>query len=151
MHATNIDQASAATLSGPEYAVRVEVLAYASAARRGDVLPAVMRLATARAEAEWTLRSRLVREVGPATPQASLDMACSFMPDAPEPRLLRAARSIAIAAATSCASARDRWLAFAHDDLMTAARLDAMDPTARGMLADLVGASAWAAQTKCAA
>ena len=66
------------------------------------------------------------------------------MPDAPEPRLLRAARSIAIAATITCCSTRAAWLAFAHHDLQDAARLDPMDATGRAMRADLVGASAWA-------
>ncbi len=123
---------------------------YASAAQRGDVLPACMRLATARAEAQWALRAAMVRVVGAASPQEVLDRACAFMPDAPEPRLLRAARSIAVAAIMTCCASRRAWLAFARRDLCDAARLDPMDPTARGMLADLVGANAWAFQAQAA-
>jgi len=146
MHGKNFEQAATVVSI-----LDTEVVAYTVAARRGDVLPVCMRLTEARAEAAWALRANLVRQAGPASPQASLDQACSFMPDAPEPRLLRAARSIAIAATTSCPCSRSRWLTFAHDDLVTAARLDPMDPTALGMLADLVGASAWTAQTRRAA
>jgi hypothetical protein len=145
MHGTNIEDAATVSMTITA-GDSVEVCAYTVSARRGDVLPVCMRLTAARADAEWTLRASLVRQAGPASPQESLDRACDFMPDAPEPRLLRAARSIAIAATTSCACTRSQWLTFAHDDLVTAARLDPMDPTARGMLADLVGASAWAAQ-----
>lgn len=128
-----------------------EVIAYAAAAARGDVLPVCMRLTSARADAEWSLRSQLVRKVGPACEPAALDRACSFMPDAPEPRLLRAARAMAAAAATPCAATRRAWLACAREDLVVAARLDSMDPTARSFLAELVGAQAWAAHHQCAA
>jgi hypothetical protein len=122
-----------------------EVIAYAAAAGRGDVLPVCMRLTAARAEADWSLRARLVRQVGPACEPVALDRACSFMPDAPEPRLLRAARAVASAAATPCAATRRAWLGCAHEDLVTAVRLDPMDPTARALLAELVGCHTWAA------
>lgn len=128
-----------ATMASEEL-TRAETIGYASACKRGDVLPACMRLASARAEAQWELRAALVREVGPVCPQDVLDRACAFMPDAPEPRLLRAARSIAAAATISCCASRRAWLAFARHDLLDAARLDPMDPTVRGMLADLMGA-----------
>ncbi len=131
-----------------------EAIAYAAAAARGDVLPVCMRLTSARADADWALRSHLVRKVGPACEPVALDRACSFMPDAPEPRLLRAARAMAAAAVTPCASTRRAWLACAHQDLALAAHLDPMDPTARALLAELVGAHAWAAphsHHRCAA
>ena len=131
-----------------------EVIAYSAAAARGDVLPACIRLTSARAEADWSLRSQLVRKVGPTCEPVALDRACSFMPDAPEPRLLRAARAMAAAEATACASTRRAWLVCAREDLTVAARLDPMDPTARGLLAELVGADAWAAcpsRHECAA
>ena len=132
-----------------------EVIAFAAAAARGDVLPVCMRLTSARADADWGLRSHLVRKVGPACEPVALDRACSFMPDAPEPRLLRAARAMAAAEATPCASTRRAWLGCAHEDLAVAARLDPMDPTARSFLAELVGAHAWAARPsshpRCAA
>jgi hypothetical protein len=73
------------------------------------------------------------------------------MPDAPEPRLLRAGRAMAAAAATPCAATSRAWLACAREDLVVAARLDPMDPTARTLLAELVGAHAWAAHHQCAA
>src|SRR5438445_179342 len=129
---TDMEQAVTATAFAPSFDLLAEVTAYAAAARRSDVFPACMRLTTARAEADWTLRSHLVREVGPACPQASLDRACELMPDAPEPRLLRAGRSIAMAACIGSHGARNAWLAFAHADLLVASRLDPMDPTARG-------------------
>jgi hypothetical protein len=131
-----------------------EVIAYAAAAARGDVLPVCMRLTSARADADWSVRSHLVRKVGPACEPVALDRAISFMPDAPEPRLLRAARAMAAAEATPCAATRRAWLACAREDLTVAARLDPMDPTARSFLAELVGAHAWAAHQshhKCAA
>lgn len=131
-----------------------EVTAYAAAASRGDVLPVCMRLTSARADADWSLRAVLVREVGPTCEPTSLDRACNFMPDAPEPRLLRAARAVAAAAETPCAATRRAWLACAREDLTVAARLDPMDPTARAFLAELVGATAWAAHQahhECAA
>lgn len=129
-----------------------ETVAYRAAAARGDVLPVCMRLTAARAEAEWELRAELVREVGPVCQEAAIDRACSFMPDAPEPRLLRAARSLAMAAQSTCCSQRRAWLVYAHWDLETAARLDPMDATARAMIADLIGASAWGMRiAKCAA
>ena len=74
-----------------------EVIAYAAAAARGDVLPVCIRLTSARADADWSLRSHLV------------------------------------------------WLTCAYEVLAVAARLDPMDPTARSLLAELVGAHAWAA------
>ena len=66
--------------------MRAATTGYASAAQRGDVLPACMRLATARAEAQWAVRAAMIREVGAARPQEVLDGACAFMPDAPEPQ-----------------------------------------------------------------
>ena len=110
-------------------ALNAETIGYGAAARRGDVLPLVMRLTAARQDAEWRERLVLTRQVGPACPQAVIDRACAFMPEAPEPRLLRAARSIAIANALTCSSARAAWLAFARHDLLDAARLDPMDPS----------------------
>ena len=133
-----------ATMASDEIAIRSETVGYASAGARGDVLPVCMRLSAARVEAQWALRAALTREVGPRCPEEVLDRACSLMPDAPEPRLLRAARSIRIAATAGCNSARRAWLDFARRDLLDAARLDPMDATARSMLAELVGANAWA-------
>ena len=119
-----------------------EVLAYAAAAARGDVLPVCMRLTWARADADWSGRSHLVRKVGAVCETVALDRAVSFMPDAPEPRLLRAARAMAAAEATPCATTRRAWLACAHGDLLVAARLDPMDLTARSLLAELFSAHA---------
>jgi hypothetical protein len=129
---------------------QVEVSAYTSAAHRGDVLPVCMRLATARADAEWSLRTELVRQAGPACPIAALDRACELMPDAADPRLLRAARSMAMAEMTTCGTRR-AWRSFAEADLVAATKLDAMDPTARALLAELIGACAWATRTLQAA
>jgi hypothetical protein len=145
-----MDNLLTATMASDDETLRAETIGYTAAARRGDVLPVCMRLSTTRANAEWAHRLVLTREVGPACPQEVLDRACSFMPDAPEPRLLRAARSIAIAAAVTCCTTRRAWLAFARHDLLEAARLDPMDPTVRSMLADLVGANAWAFQVQAA-
>jgi len=145
-----MDHLLTATMASDELAMRAETVGYTSAARRGDVLPVCMRLSAARADAAWAYRLELTREAGPACPQDVLDRACSFMPDAPEPRLLRAARSIAIAATTACCSTRGAWLAFARHDLLDAARLDPMDATVRAMLYDLVGTSAWVFQAKAA-
>lgn len=150
MDATHLDPAHAQTVSSADLLAHEQVVAYAAAARRGDVLPGCLRLSAARAEADWTLRALLIRTVGPVSPQAALDRACTFMPDAPEPRLLRAARSLAAAAATACPSTRRAWLAFAHDDLRTAVHLDPMDATARVLLAELIGPSAWNGH-RCAA
>ena len=126
--------------------LKAETIGYGAAARRGDVLPLVMRLAAARQEAEWPRRLVLTRQLGPACPQAVIDQACAFLPEAPEPRLLRAARSIAIANALCGSSTRASWLAFARHDLLEASRLDPMDPTVRALLADLVGSDAWSFQ-----
>jgi len=123
---------------------QVLVDAYTAAAQRGDVFPVCMRLAATRADAEWSLRTQLIRHVGPACPAGALDRACELMPDAADPRLLRAARSMAMADATTCATRR-AWRSFAEADLLAALRLDGMDPTARGLLAELRGASAWGA------
>ena len=146
MNVASIEQGHSATIvAAPDFAMAAEVAAYSAAATRGDVLPVCMRLTSARADADWSARSHLARTVGPACNQVSLDRACAFMPDAPEPRILRAARSIAVAAACACGSTRNAWLSFAYSDLIEASRLDPMDATARGMLAELVGATAWAA------
>jgi hypothetical protein len=72
------------------------------------------------------------------------------MPDAADPRLLRAARSMAMADATSCATRR-AWRSLAEEDLLAATKLDPMDATARALLAELVGASAWVTRTMQAA
>ena len=145
-----MDHLLTATLASDDLALHAESTAYAAAARRGDVLPVCMRLSMARADAAWSHRLVLVRQVGPACPQEVLDRACALMPDAPEVRLLRAARSIAIAAASTCCQMRRAWVAFAHHDLLDAARLDPMDATVRAMLADLVGRDAWALQAHAA-
>lgn len=125
---------------------QIEVTAYTAAAHRGDVFPVFMRLAAARAEAEWSLRTQLVRQAGPACPSAALDRACELMPDAADPRLLRAARSMALADMTTCATRR-AWRSLAEADLVAAMRLDTMDPTPRALLAELCGSSAWVAVT----
>jgi hypothetical protein len=146
-----MDHLLTTTISSADQAMmHAETIGYAAAARRGDVLPVVMRLSMARAGAEWAHRVALTREVGPACPAHVLERACAFMPDAPEPRLLRAARSVAVAATITCCSVRRAWLAFARHDLLEATRLDPMDPTGRAMLADLVGANAWAFQAQAA-
>ena len=129
---------------------QIEAAAYAVAAQRGDVLPVCMRLAATRADAEWSLRMALVREVGPACTPLALDRACELMPDASDPRLLRAARSMAMARVTTCGTRR-AWLRYAEADLVAATKLDAMDPTARALLAELIGACAWATRTLRAA
>lgn len=141
-----MDHLLTATMASDDLAIRADASGYAAAARRGDVLPVCMRLSVARADAAWSQRLVLVRQVGPACPQEVLDRACTLMPDAPEPRLLRAARSIAIAGASTCCSMRRAWVAFAHHDLLEAARLDPMDATVRAVLADLVGRDAWASR-----
>lgn len=125
--------------------LRAKAIGFGAAARRGDVLPVCMRLTSARQDAAWGERLLLTRHVGPACPQEVLDRAIALLPDAPEPRLLRAARSIAIANRTPSCDARNAWLTFARHDLLDAQRLDPMDPTVRAMLTDLVGAAAWAA------
>lgn len=129
---------------------RIEVNAYTAAAHRGDVFPVCMRLASTRSDAEWSLRMQLVREVGPACPAVALDRACELMPDASDPRLLRAARSLAMAEVTSC-GARRAWLRYAQQDLVVATRLDTMDATARALLAELIGPCAWVTRTLQAA
>jgi hypothetical protein len=151
MNVASIEQGHEATIVAPDLATTAEVMAYSILARRGDVLPVCMRLTNARANAEWETRSHLAREVGSACDPVALDRAVSFMPDAPELRLLRAARSMAIASHVPSGCPRNAWLAFAAADLLEATRLDPMDPTARGMLAELVGATAWAATTMRAA
>jgi|GEM_PF-5296529 len=123
----------------------VEILAYAAAARRGDVLPVCLRLAQARLDAAWSDRADLVRSVGPSCSADALDRACVLMPNASEPRLLRAARAIALAARATCAHVEQTWLDAARRDLLDAARLDGMDATARVMLSEIVGSAAWAA------
>jgi hypothetical protein len=129
---------------------RIEVNAYTAAAQRGDVFPVCMRLAATRADAEWSLRMQLVRKVGPACAAVALDRACELMPDAADPRLLRAARSLAMAEVTTC-GARRAWLRHAESDLVVATRLDAMDATARALLAELIGPCAWTTRTLRAA
>lgn len=145
-----MDPLLTATMASDELAAPAESLGYAAAARRGNVLPVCMRLTDARADADWARRMVLVREVGPACPPPVLDRACSLMPDAPEPRLLRAARSVAIASTVTCGSTRRAWLAFARHDLLDAARLDPMNSTARTLLAELIGTNAWAFQPNAA-
>ena len=125
-----------ATMMDDQSALRAMAIGYGASARRGDVLPLIFRLTSARADAEWFVREVLTRQVGPECPAEILDRACSLMPEAPEPRLLRAARSIANANAAARSDLRDAWLTFARHDLRDAARLDPMDPTVRALLAD---------------
>jgi len=75
--------------------------------------------------------------VGPACRRDALDMACALMPRAVEPRLLRAAASMAMAAHAVRAVDRGAWLASARTDLDDAARIDPCDATVRVLLAEL--------------
>ncbi|MCW5834275.1 MAG: hypothetical protein KIS78_17890, partial [Labilithrix sp.] len=65
---------------------RHEIAAYAEAAKRGDVLPACMRLVAARVRGAWADRASMALVVGPACRADALEMACAFMPRAVEPR-----------------------------------------------------------------
>lgn len=103
-----------------------ETGAYTASAARGDVLPAIMRLAAARASAAWTDRAKMVLLVGASCPDDVLDMACSCMPRATEPLLLRAARYM-----------RRALFDVAERDLASAALLDPMDATVLLILAEL--------------
>lgn len=122
---------------------RHEIAAYAKTAERGDVLPACMRLVSARADGAWADRTSMAMVVGPACRRDALDMACAFMPRASEPRLLRAAAAMQSAARAGCTHERDRWLAAARCDLDAAARLDPNDLSARVLLAELVRSLSW--------
>lgn len=126
-------------------ASEAEIIGYASPAQRGDVLPICMRLSVARSHAEWEARFDLVKGVGPACRPDALATACHLMPNATEPRLLRAARALAVAEATGIEATRQACFASAKKDLADAARIDPMDATVRAMLVDLVGSQAWAA------
>ena len=121
-----------------------EISAYMSSASRGDVLPAVMRLAQARAAAAWTDRATMVLAVGPACRPEALDTACEFMPRATEPLLLRAARAMSRATGAPTAHERRALLEAARTDLSSASLLDPMDATVRVLLAELCGPRAWA-------
>ena len=123
-----------------------EIVGYSSAAARGDVLPVCLRLANMRTEAEWQGRLELVESVGPACRPELLARACDLMPNAAEPRLLRAARALAIADVSASSSIKHACFESARKDLAAAARIDPMDATVRAMLSELVGSQAWAAQ-----
>lgn len=123
-----------------------EIVGYSAAAGRGDVLPICLRLANARTEAEWETRFELVSNVGPACRPDLLARACDLMPNATEPRLLRAARALALAEVSSSSCVKRACFESARKDLSEAARIDPMDATVRAMLAELVGAQAWSAQ-----
>lgn len=128
------------------HAIEAEIVGYSAAAGRGDVLPICLRLANARTEADWRSRRELVSSVGPACRPELLARACELMPNATEPRLLRAARALALANVSGSAGVRRACLESARKDLEEAARIDPMDATVRAMLADLVGAQAWSAR-----
>lgn len=123
-----------------------EIVGYSSAAARGDVLPICLRLANMRTEAEWEGRAELVSSVGPACRPDLLARACDLMPNAAEPRLLRAARALALADVSGSYSIKRACFESARKDLAEAARIDPMDATVRAMLSELVGSQAWAAQ-----
>ena len=132
--------------TGSEHAGGVpthEVAAYAETARRGDVFPACMRLEAARVASAWGDRAAIALAVGPACPFDVLDTACSFMHRAAEPRLLRAAASIAAGRSARIAAERAAWIARAGRDLEDAARIDPGDATVvilRRELAAIAGA-----------
>ncbi len=114
-----------------------EILAYAAAASRGDVLPTCLRLTAARRGAEWMDRARLALSVGPACPEEILHRACLFMPRAPEPRLLRAARAMHGALHAADGDAQEAALCSAALDLEVAAYLDPEDSSVRFLFAEL--------------
>lgn len=131
-HATN---ATNHQITGP--ISREEIFAYAKTAERGDILPACMRLALARADGSWSDRAALCMVVGPACRIDALEMACAFMPRAAEPRLLRAAAKIVFAGYAPRSIDRDALLHSARCDLDEASHLDPSDVTARVLLAEL--------------
>jgi hypothetical protein len=134
------DRTRDTTASGRASGIKAhEVAAYVETARRGDVLPTCMRLETARVASAWADRATIALAVGPACPFHVLDTACTFMPRAAEPRLLRAAASIVAARIAKIAAERAAWITRASRDLDDAARIDPGDATVlvlRGELAD---------------
>lgn len=116
---------------------QAEITAHAAMASRGDILPACMRLVGARAASAWSDRTSMALVVGPACRRDVLDMACSLMPRAVEPRLLRAAAFMAAAQRSTSTMDRDQWLAAARRDLDEATRLDASDVSVCVLYAEL--------------
>jgi hypothetical protein len=140
---TNLSKTVAANDTLPASSlVQGEIAAFAATARRGNVLPVCMRLASGRPESAWADRAAMAFAVGPVCRPEVLDMACAFMPRAVEPRLLRAAASIVAARVAGCSAERDAHLDSARRDLDEAARLDIGDITVRVLLAEL-GRVSW--------
>lgn len=99
-----------------------EIEVFVVSAARGDVFPACLRLAQARADQAWGDRLNIALAVGPVCPATVLDMACSYMPHATEPRLLRAAASLRLAAMATDDEERDLYNDAARRDLLDASR-----------------------------
>lgn len=125
------------TRTTPRILPACEIEVFAIAAARGDVFPACLRLGETRSDRAWADRLNIVLAVGPACPARVLDMAYRYMPRATEPRLLRAAAWLRLAAMTADEEERDLCNDAARRDLVDVVALDASDETARAMLDNL--------------
>lgn len=117
------------TFSRPLPECEIEV--FTISAKKGDVFPACIRLSQARADEAWLDRLNIALAVGPACPTTVLDMACRYMPNATEPRLLRACASLRLAAMASDEEERALFDDAARRDLLDVIAIDHDDVTAR--------------------
>lgn len=118
-----------------------EIEVFVISAQRGDVFPACLRLSQARADEAWLDRLNIALAVGPSCPPRVLDMACQYMPKATEPRLLRAAASLRLAAMAKDEDERHLFNDAARRDLVDIVEIDETDLTARAILFDLLSAA----------
>ena len=94
------------------------VIALEGPAARGDVMQVCFWLDDLRGKQDWQSRAQVAWTIGPVVPATVLDRLCELMPDASEPRLLRAAANM------RCGAARDMTMA----DLAIAAKAAPSDP-----------------------
>jgi hypothetical protein len=109
-----------------------EITALSVCAARGDVIRICFWITQAAHDGRRAMLDRIVREVGPRCVRDALHRACTLMPRAPEPRLLRAAAILADLRAGRPACPTVAWR-----DLVEVSCLMPHDPTASALLAEL--------------
>ena len=115
-----------------------EIEVFSVSAKKGDVFPACIRLAQARGDEAWLDRLNIALAVGPSCPASVLDMACQYMPNAVEPRLLRACSALRLAAMATDDEERELFNTAARRDLLDVLATDIHDVTARAILFDIL-------------
>jgi hypothetical protein len=112
--------------------VQAEISAFSACGTRGDVMPICFWLTQAAHDGQWEDHARVIRAVGPACDRDALHRACTLMPRASEPKLLRAAAILA-----DLRAGREADLELAWRDLVEVAGRSPHDRTAHVLLTEL--------------